>query len=170
MTDRKVLLVGMMGSGKSTVGAALAVRLGCAYLDNDALLVRTTGMDGPELLERQGSEALQLAESKVLTLQLGMPAPIVAGLAGGVVLSETDRARISGAGAHVVWLRATVAVLARRVGGGTGRARLGEDPAGALRVLASERNPFYEQLADQVVDVDALSTAAVARAVEEALS
>ena len=170
MSSRKVLLVGMMGSGKSTVGAALATRLGCSYLDNDVLLERTTGLDGPALLARDGSDALELAESKVLTLQLGMPAPLVAGLAGGVVLHEADRARISAAGCHVVWLRASVAVLARRVGSGAGRARLGDDPAAALRVLAAERNPFYEQVADQVVDVDALPAGAVAKAIELELS
>lgn len=169
MTPDRVLLVGMMGAGKTTVGTALAVRLGCGYVDNDALLQRTCGLPGPELLAQRGTEALTEAESQVLTLQLGMPGPLVAGIAGGVVLQEADRDRIAGAGCHVVWLRATIAVLARRVGDGVDRPRLGDDLVAALRVLAAERNPFYAQLADQVVDVDALPVGAVTRAIEAEL-
>lgn len=165
----KVLLVGMMGAGKSTVGAALAARLGWPYVDNDALLERTEGSPAPDLLALGGSEALRAAESRVLTLMLGMPGPMVAGVPGGVVLDPTDRARLTTTGAHVVWLRASVAVLARRVGSGRGRARLGSRPDEALRVLAAERNAFYEQVADQVIDVDALAAGAVAKLVVEAL-
>ena len=168
MTE-KVLLVGMMGTGKSTVGAALSSRLGWPYLDNDALLERTTGTTAPRLLEEQGSEALTAAESRVLTLMLGMPGPMVGGVPGGVVLDPVDRSRLAEAAAHVVWLRTSVAVLARRIGSGAGRARLGDDPAGALRKLAAERNAFYEEVADQVVDTDTLPAGAIAKLVVEAL-
>ena len=71
----KILLVGMMGTGKSTVGAALATRLGCPYLDNDSLLERTAGMTAPELVAADGEQALQLAESRVLTVLLALPGP-----------------------------------------------------------------------------------------------
>ena len=170
MTPSKVLLLGLMGSGKTTVGTALAGRLGCGYLDNDTLLQRTTGFDAPQLLEQQGSQALADAETRVLTLQLGMPGPLVAGLAGGVVLDGTNRQRIAGSGSHVVWLRAPIGVLARRVGSGSGRPRLGEDPEVALRLLSAERAPYYAELADQVIDVDVLPVGAVAKAIEAALT
>jgi shikimate kinase len=165
----KVLLIGMMGSGKTTVGAALAARLGWPYLDNDSLLERTAGLAAPELLRAQGPDGLREAESKVLTLLLAMPGRMIGGVPGGVVLDDADRERLAGCDAHVVWLRATVPVLARRVGNGAGRARLGDDPAAALRVLAAERNDLYEQVADQVVDVDALPPGAIAKLVVEAL-
>jgi shikimate kinase len=166
---RKVLLIGMMGAGKSTVGAALAARLGWPYLDNDALLERTAGNAAPEIVALHGEEALREAESRVLTLMLGMPGPMIAAVPGGVVLDQADRERLASSDAHVVWLRATVAVLARRVGTGAGRARLGSDPATELRRLASERNPYYDEVADQVVDVDALPAGAVAKLVAQAL-
>ncbi len=165
----KVLLVGLMGAGTSTVGAALATRLGWPYLDNDTLLERTSGSTAPDLLVAEGAEALRAAESRVLTLMLGMPGPLVGGVPGGVVLEESDRARLLSSTAHVVWLRASVGVLARRVGTGRGRARLGPHPDEALRELARERNAFYEQVADQVVDVDALPAGAVAKLVVEVL-
>ncbi len=168
MTD-KVLLVGMMGAGKSTVGAALSARLGWPYLDNDALLERTAGASAPDLLALEGSEALRAAESRVLTLMLGMPGPIIGGVAGGVVLEPENRLRLLRSTAHVVWLRASVSVLARRVGAGLGRARLGSRPDEALRLLADQRNAFYAEVADQVVDVDALPAGAVANLVLEAL-
>lgn len=165
----KILLIGMMGAGKSTVGAALASRLGWPYLDNDSVLERTSGEQAPQILAERGEQALRTAESRVLTLMLGMPGPMVGGVAGGVVLDEDNRDRLAASDAHVVWLRATVAVLARRVGGGAGRARLGKDPATALRALAAERSSFYEQVADQVVDVDALPAGVIARLVVDEL-
>ena len=160
MTD-KILLIGMMGAGKSTVGAALAGRLGWQYLDNDSLLEKTAGRTAPEILAADGEPALRAAESRVLTLLLGMPGPMIGGVPGGVVLDEGDRDRLIESDCHVVWLRTSPQVLARRVGSGTGRAWLGSDPATALRRLAAERNGFYEEVADQIVDTDEIGRAHV---------
>lgn len=168
MTD-KILLIGMMGSGKSTVGAALASRLGWQYLDNDSLLLRTAGRTAPEILDADGEPALRAAESRVLTLLLGMPGPVIGGVAGGVVLDPADRARLIECDGLVVWLRATPSVLARRVGSGAGRVSLGSDPAAALRALAAERNGFYEQVADTIIDTDTLPAGAIAKIVVESL-
>lgn len=165
----KVLLVGMMGCGKSTVGAALATRLGWPYIDNDVMLERTTGQTAADIITTDGEGALRVAESRVLTFMLGLPTQIVGGVAGGVVLNEADRQRLTSADAHVVWLRATPKVLARRVGSGAGRPKLGTDPEAALRKLAAERHPFYEQVADQVIDVDALAAGVVAKQILEQL-
>lgn len=168
MTD-KVLLIGMMGAGKSAVGAALGARLGWPYVDNDSMLLRTSGHTAPQLVESGGEPALRVAESRVLTMMLALPGPLVGGVPGGVVLDDTDRTRLAAAQAHVVWLRAAPAVLARRVGHDAGRPWLGDDPLASLRRLAAERNPLYEQVADQVVDVDVLPVGAVAKAILAAL-
>jgi shikimate kinase len=159
----KVLLVGMMGSGKSAVGAALSTRLGWPYLDNDSLLERTAGDNAVNLLAQQGEEGLRIAESRVLTVMLALPGPVLCGIPGGVVLDADDRKRMIGSGSHIVWLRASPAVLARRVGNGAGRPKLGADPTGALRKLAAERNAFYEEVANQIVDVDALPVGVIAK-------
>ena len=167
--SQKVLLIGMMGCGKTTVGTALSARIGWPYLDNDVMLERTTGQTAADIVVTDGEDALRVAESRVLTFMLGMPTHIVGGVAGGVVLDDGDRSRLAASDAHVVWLRASPKVLARRVGSGAGRPKLGSDPEAALRKLAAERNPYYEQVADQVIDVDALAVGVIAKLVLEEL-
>ena len=164
----RVLLVGTMGTGKTSVGAALSELTGWPYLDNDVLLERSAGLPAPELLARDGEQALREAEAGALTLVLGLPGPLVAGVAAGVVLSAPDRVRLR-EGGHVVWLRARPETLARRVGRGAGRPWLGDDPAGTLRTLAAERAPLYAEVAHQVLDVDELSPRAAARLVRDAV-
>lgn len=164
----KVLLIGMMGCGKTSVGTALSTKLGWPYLDNDALLERTTGASARDLLESRGEAALRQAESQVLTLLLGMPGPMIGGVAAGVVLDENDRLRLRQSPAVVVWLRAAPQVLARRVAS-THRPWLGEDAVATMRRFAAERNGFYAEVADQVVDTDVIPVGAVAKQVIEAL-
>ena len=163
-----VVLVGLMGSGKTSVGTTLSTRLGWPFLDNDALLERTAGVAARDLLDNEGEEALRLAESQVLTLLLGMPGPMIGSVAAGVVLDEKDRARLQQSEAKVVWLRATPQGLVRRVSG-THRPWLGEDAASALRRMAADRNGFYAEVADQVVDVDVIPVGAVAKQIIEDL-
>lgn len=166
----KVLLVGMMGAGKTSVGESLAARLGWPYLDNDAVLERTAGSSAADLVATQGEEAVRAAERRVLTLLLGMPGPLIAGIPAGVVLDEADRARLRDSEALVVWLRASPRVLAKRVAAGPPRPWLGEgDPEAALRQLAAARNPCFEQVADLVVDVDLLTVGMVSKEVLAAL-
>jgi shikimate kinase len=164
----KLLLIGMMGTGKSSVGSTLSQRLGWPYLDNDALLERTAGATAADLLENQGEVALRLAESQVLTLLLGMPAPMIGSVAAGVVLDEKDRLRLQQSDARVVWLRAQPQALVRRVTG-TGRPHLGDDVVAVLRRLAAERNGFFAEIADQVIDVDVIPVGAVAKQIIESL-
>lgn len=165
----KVLLIGMVGAGKSAVGTALSARLGWPYLDNDTLLERAAGSSARDLVATQGEQGLRQAESRVLTLMLGMPGPMIGSVPGAVVLDAADRVRLTEAPCHVVWLRASPTVLARRLGTGAERDWLGADPVATLRRLAADRHDFYEQVAGQIVDVDALPVGAVAKRVAEAL-
>ena len=169
VTADKVLLIGMMGAGKSTVGAALATRLGWPYLDNDLLLERTSGATAAEVLAAGGEQGLRAAEARVLTVMLALPGSVIGGLAAGVVLDASDRARIITSPSHVVWLRATPAVLGRRIGTGSSRPFLGADPLPVLRRMAAERQTLYAEVAHQIVDVDTLPASAVASLIVEAL-
>lgn len=149
----KVLLVGMMGVGKSTVGHALAQRLGCAYFDSDEQVLARTGRTVPELFAERGEAAFRAEEKQALAEAATGAAPAVVSVAGGAVLDPENRAVIEAAGT-VVWLRADVATLARHVGDGAGRPLLGDDPPAALARLYEQRRPLYAGLADIVVDVD----------------
>lgn len=169
LTGDKVLLIGMMGAGKSTVGAALATRLGWPYLDNDLLLERTSGATAAEVLAAGGEQALRAAEARVLTVMLALPGAVIGGLPAGVVLDASGRARIIASPSHVVWLRATPAVLGRRIATSSLRPFLGADPLVVLRRMAAERQAMYAEVADQVIDVDTLPASAVASLIVEAL-
>ena len=164
----RVLLVGLMAAGKSSVGRALATATGWPALDNDALLERSTGSTAAALLAEHGVERLRAAESDVLTLLLAMPPPLVAGVPAGTILDARDRERMRAAG-HVVWLRASVGTLVRRVAKQGGRAWLDEDPRAVLTAMAREREPLYAATAHQVLDMDALTPVQAAREVVAAL-
>jgi shikimate kinase len=159
MVDR-IILIGMMGAGKTTVGRLLAERLGWQHVDSDAQVVATTGHTVPELFEQGGEDAFRAEEARVLAEALSGERPVVVSAAGGVVLAPSNRALIAGAGT-VVWLRADPRLLARRVGTGRGRPLLEDDPGRHLAELDEARRPFYEELAEVVVDVDALTPSQV---------
>lgn len=168
MTSR-VLLIGMMGSGKTTVGAILAERLGWPYLDSDNEIFRSTGSTVPEMFATHGEAAFRAEEARVLSWATTSVGPVIIAVAGGAVIDPDNRRRIKQAGL-VVWLRAEVATLAARVGTGAGRPLLGEDPRGALGRLYTERRAIYEQLADITIDVDEQTPQAVAERIIAALS
>lgn len=157
----RLLLVGMMGAGKTTAGQAAAARLGWQYLDSDSEVVADTGRTVPEIFATDGEEAFRAAESKALAEAVSGDRPMVVSVAGGAVLDPANRALLRRSG-MVVWLRARPETLAARVGDGAGRPLLGSDPQSAVRALYQVRRPLYEEVADHVVDVDDLSPDQVA--------
>ncbi len=161
MTTPRILLVGMMGAGKTTTGALVARRLGWDYRDSDADVEALTGCTVPELFARDGEAAFRMAEAKVLSAACSQERPTVISVAGGAVLSENNRKLIRESGT-VVWLRAEPPRLAERVGEGVGRPLLEGDTGEAMLRLAAQRAPHYAEVADAVIDVGDLTPDQVA--------
>ena len=169
MKDPRVLLIGMMGAGKTTVGHELSARTGWPYLDNDQLVQLAVGESTPDLLRDHGENALREAESAALTVALQREPPLIASVAGGIVLEASDRERLR-TGGFVVWLRARIETLTERVEAGEARPWLATNPGAALAALARSREPLYAEVASYVVDVDEITPSEVADHILSALA
>ena len=157
----RVLLMGMMGAGKTTVGAALSRRTGWPYLDNDELVRRGAGIDTRGVLDQRGVGALRFVERQALSAALIAEPPVIAAVAGGIVEDDADLERLR-TGGYVVWLRAALDTLVARVGPGLDRPWLQPDPRTALAALYAGRAERYARAASLAVDVDALSPEEIA--------
>jgi shikimate kinase len=164
----RVILVGMMGSGKSSVGGALAARTGWPYVDNDELVDRATGRSAKELLAAGGEAALRSAEADALVAALDIPPPVVVAVAGGTILDGALRQRLLGGG-FVAWLRAPAEVLAERATGGSHRPWLDGDPLAWFLSTSEKRDPLYASVADVEVDTSAAEPGVVADRILAAL-
>lgn len=148
---RGLVLVGLPGSGKSSVGRAVARRLGRAFHDTDELIEQRSGMPAHEVLRRQGEPAFRALERSVLDEACADPEAVVA-TGGGALIDPLNRWQLWAHGA-AIWLQADQEVLLRRLASArTPRPLLEGDPAAKLATLAAERAPFY-RAADARVEV-----------------
>jgi shikimate kinase len=161
---RHLVLIGLMGAGKTTVGMECARRLGRAFVDTDDLVQQTAHMTVEAIFADGGEPRFRELERGVVADVCASPEPLVIACGGGTVLDPENRRALRAAGI-VVWLRAPAAVLLGRVGDGARRPLLRDDPAGALARLERLREPAYEAAAHVSVDTSDLSVAAVAGAV-----
>ena len=155
-----VVLVGLMGSGKSTVGRELAALLDRPLVDNDQQVLAMTGLTVAEINADAGVAAMHRLEGAALAEALASPAPAVITAAAGVILD--DEARRCLAEPFVAWLRADPETVAARIASDPVRPLLGDDPVTVLRTMVEQRWPLYAAVADLVIDVDGQTPWAVA--------
>lgn len=160
-----LVLVGMMGVGKTTVGRIVASRMGRPLLDSDVMIEARTGSTVREIWSGEGEAAFRALERTVLLEALASPEPAVIVAAGGVVLDERNRAALRESAARVVWLAGDVSTLAERVRRADHRPLLDGDPAAALARMGEQREPLYREVADAIVSVENRTPAEVAVAV-----
>ena len=149
----RLFLVGPRGCGKTTVGRALADRLGARFADTDELVATVAGALAGDLLRTKGEGALRAAESAVLARLCEVFEGVVA-TGGGIVLSEKNRERLRSSG-FVVYLRADAETLAARIraqGKGRRPSLTGAAPDEEVPAVLAAREPLYRAVAHLEVD------------------
>lgn len=147
---RSIVLVGLMGSGKSCIGKRLASYLGLPFVDADREIEAAAGCTIPEIFERHGERSFRDGERRVIHRLLNN-SPHVLATGGGAFMDETTRALVKERGVSI-WLRAEIDLLLRRVGRRHDRPLLqGVDPKARLLELQRQRDPIYAT-ADLAVD------------------
>jgi shikimate kinase len=162
----RVVLVGPMGAGKTTVAGLLAATWGLPARDTDADIVATDGRSIADIFVESGEDEFRALERAAVAEALETHDGVLA-LGGGAVLDPGTRERL--AGHTVVFLRVGLADAVKRVGVGSARPLLLGNVRGRIKALLDERTPVYESVATLVVDTDGRTAEDVAREIAEAL-
>ena len=143
--DRPIVLVGLMGAGKSTVGRRLARRLGVPFVDSDAAIEDAAGLSPAEVFERYGEKDFRDGERRLVARLVDEGKVSVIATGGGAYIDPRTRALLNDR-AITIWLDAPVDILTERTGRRDTRAQLRNgDPKATLERLADERRQAYEQ-------------------------
>ncbi|RLK22240.1 shikimate kinase [Micromonospora sp. M71_S20] len=153
------VLVGAPGSGKTTVGLALAELLGVEFRDTDLDIVRLAGKPIPEIFIDEGEDHFRTLERAAVAAGLASCEGVLA-LGGGAVLAEENRAAL--VGHPVVYLSVELSDAVKRVGLGMGRPLLAINPRATLKYLLDQRRPLYAEVATATVVTDGRSPAEIA--------
>ena len=173
MGSQAIVLIGMPGAGKSTVGVALARLMQWGFVDIDDVVAYEVG-DIAAFIESDGIEAFRARESTAVdavtrAIRDGAAPATVVAVGGGAILAADNRAALRATG-PVVWLHASIETLLDHVGAGEGRPLLAEGAEPALRRLLDERAPLYAETATVIVKVDGLDPNEIAVDVVKALA
>ncbi len=163
-----IVLVGPMGSGKSTVAALLADALGVAARDTDADVEAADGRTISDIFVESGEAHFRKLEREAVTAALATHDGVLS-LGGGAVLDEDARQLLADPAHTVVFLRVGLAEAVKRVGLGTSRPLLLGNVRSRIKALLDERTPIYESVADLVVDTDQRSAEDVADEIRKTL-
>ena len=160
-----LVLVGLTGSGKTTIGRLAAERLARPFVDTDAMIEQRTGRTVRSIFAEDGEVAFRDLETSVLAEAIGATEPSVIAAAGGAVVREVNREALRASQARVVWLCGGPSVVSDRVRSGGHRPLLDKDPDAMLNKMWSERESLYREVADAIVGIEGRSVHEVLEAV-----
>jgi len=148
-----IFLVGPMGSGKSTVGRALANKIGYQFLDSDREIEARCGVDIPTIFDYEGESGFRDRESRMIDELSSLPGVVLA-TGGGSILRDVNRHHLKSRG-YVILLQVDIKEQLRRVAYDANRPLLKtSDPEARLKALMQEREPIYKQVADVEISTD----------------
>lgn len=167
----QVVLVGLMGAGKTTVGALVARTLDWQFADTDAVVATLAGKSVAEIFENDGEARFRLAELAALDALLDDTSPRVIATGGGIVSTQEARQRLEECDDSVltIWLDVSPSAAVARITNPKTRPLLEGNPIGRLQVIASERNDWYEQVSDIRIAVDRKTVSQVAAEIIDSL-
>lgn len=162
MIPERIVLVGPMGAGKSTIGRLLAKELGYRFLDSDKVIEERCGANIPWIFDVEGEEGFRRRETAILQ-ELSQESQVVVATGGGAVMREENR-RCLAEGAFVIYLKTSLEQQYDRTRRDRNRPLLQRaNPRAVLAALFAERDPIYRELADLVMHTDRKSPRLVAR-------
>jgi len=165
-----IVLVGLMGSGKTTVGKRIAQELGFPFVDSDDVVASVAGKSVRDMFAQDGEAVFRRCESDAIkSVLVGRQSSVVLATGGGAVISSENRSLISEQASNVVWLDASVDDLVVRTKQSAARPLLDGDAAATLQSLSSQRSAWYEEVATVRIDTRGKTVAKVCSAVLEAI-
>lgn len=166
---KRVVLIGAPGSGKSTVGAALAKVLALDFIDTDQLIEEREGKTITDIFVVDGEPHFRAVELETLKQVLTLN-DVVISLGGGAPISDQAQQLINSSESTVVFLDVSLATAAPRVGFNRDRPLLLGNPRAQWQALSDKRRPTYEALADVSIKVDDMSVEAITSEIEKSLA
>jgi shikimate kinase len=149
----KVILIGPMGSGKTTIGSLLAQRLGLSFRDTDHLIEEQEGKTVSQIFLDQGEDAFRVIEKRVLREELLTDGTVLS-LGGGAPISIDAQSALRAISSHIIFLDISLSTVAPRIGFNRDRPLLLNNPRGQWQTLMEARRPIYEAIADATINVD----------------
>lgn len=149
----RVILIGPMGSGKTTIGSLLAEKLGLNFRDTDHLIEEQEGKTVSQIFLDQGEDAFRAIEKRVLREELLTDGTVLS-LGGGAPISIDAQSALRAIASHIIFLDISLSTVAPRIGFNRDRPLLLNNPRGQWQTLMEARRPIYEAIADATINVD----------------
>ena len=165
----RIVLIGAPGSGKSTVGVALAAHLQWPFVDTDVLIELKESKKITDLFVENGEEYFRSVEFSVLQEVLQEESAVIS-LGGGAPISESAQEVLQSSNSMIVFLDVSLSTAAPRVGFNRDRPLLLGNPRAQWQALSDQRRPIYEKLATQSIKVDDMSVDEIIAIIESSLS